>query len=127
MLPRRLCEDLCSLNPGVDRLAFSVIFELTPQGEVISEWFGRTVIKSCVKLGYPTAQLVIDGKLETAADVPNVCPEVEFNQGHSAETCIEVIQNLQSIASKKRIDRVEGGALTKLKRMRLGFIYDAEG
>ena len=32
MLPRLLCEDLCSLNPGVPRLAFSVIMQLTPDG-----------------------------------------------------------------------------------------------
>ena len=33
MLPHILCENLCSLNPGVDRLAFSVIWKLTPQGK----------------------------------------------------------------------------------------------
>lgn len=40
MLPRLLCEDLCSLNPGVERLTFSVEWEMTPDGEVISEWRG---------------------------------------------------------------------------------------
>ena len=50
MLPRRLCEDLCSLNPQVDRCAFSVVWELSPDGQVLDEWFGRTVIRSCWKV-----------------------------------------------------------------------------
>lgn len=39
MLPPLLCEDLCSLNAGVDRLAFSVIFELNENAQVINKWF----------------------------------------------------------------------------------------
>jgi len=35
MLPRLLCEELCSLNPNEDRLTFSVIWNLTAAGEVI--------------------------------------------------------------------------------------------
>ena len=45
MLPALLCEELCSLNPGVERLAFSVCWKMTPDGEVVGTWFGRTIIK----------------------------------------------------------------------------------
>jgi protein SSD1 len=67
MLPRVLCEDLCSLNPGVDRLAFSVFTELLPTGEVVagSQWYGRSVIRSCVKLPYAFAQAVIEDRVKT--------------------------------------------------------------
>lgn len=34
MLPRLLCEELCSLNPMTDKLTFSVIWKLTPEGKV---------------------------------------------------------------------------------------------
>lgn len=34
MLPRLLCEELCSLNPLTDRLTFSVIWKITPEGKV---------------------------------------------------------------------------------------------
>ena len=34
MLPRLLCEELCSLNPDVDRLTFSVEWTISEQGEV---------------------------------------------------------------------------------------------
>jgi len=35
MLPRLLCEELCSLNPDEDRLTFSVIWKMTSAGEVL--------------------------------------------------------------------------------------------
>ena len=47
MLPPTLSEQLCSLRPGEDRLAFSVIFTMTEDSRVIKKWFGKTVIK-CV-------------------------------------------------------------------------------
>lgn len=34
MLPRLLCEELCSLNPLSDRLTFSVIWKITSAGKV---------------------------------------------------------------------------------------------
>lgn len=60
MLPRVLCENLCSLNANVDRLAFSVVWTLDADANILSEWFGRTVIRSCGKLSYGHAQEVIE-------------------------------------------------------------------
>lgn len=34
MLPRLLCEELCSLNPGVDRFALSIVWNMTRQGAI---------------------------------------------------------------------------------------------
>jgi len=34
MLPKLLCEELCSLNPMQDRLTFSVMWKVTPEGKV---------------------------------------------------------------------------------------------
>jgi protein SSD1 len=45
MLPPTLSEELCSLVPGKERLAFSVIFTMTKDARVTKKWFGRTVIK----------------------------------------------------------------------------------
>lgn len=49
MLPRILCEELCSLNRDVERLAFSVFFKMTSEGEVLWDSFraAKSVIKSC--------------------------------------------------------------------------------
>ena len=35
MLPKPLTEDICSLRSGVERLAFSVLWEMTPQAEIV--------------------------------------------------------------------------------------------
>lgn len=45
MLPSLLCEELCSLNPNVDRLAFSVIWKLDAYGKQLSTWYGKTIIR----------------------------------------------------------------------------------
>jgi exoribonuclease II len=35
MLPKPLTEDICSLRSGVDRLAFSVLWEMTDEAEIV--------------------------------------------------------------------------------------------
>lgn len=49
MLPRMLCEELCSLNRDVERLAFSVFFKMTEEGDVIWNSFraSKSVMRSC--------------------------------------------------------------------------------
>lgn len=64
MLPEVLSNNLCSLNPNQDRLAFSAIFEMTPDAEVVEEWFGKTVIHSDHRYAYEDAQEVANGDQE---------------------------------------------------------------
>lgn len=45
MLPPNLSEEICSLVPGKERLAFSVVFTMTEDAQITKKWFGRTVIK----------------------------------------------------------------------------------
>ena len=61
MLPERLCNDLCSLRPHEDKLAFSAIFHIDESGKISQEWFGRTVIHSDHRFTYEDAQKIIDG------------------------------------------------------------------
>uniref|UniRef100_A0A1I8HG56 DIS3-like exonuclease 1 n=1 Tax=Macrostomum lignano TaxID=282301 RepID=A0A1I8HG56_9PLAT len=76
MLPLLLSGNLCSLWSQVDRYAVSVIWELTPDTEVVSVWYGRTVIRSAYKLFYEMAQRIHDGEaMETAVpDIPELAP-----------------------------------------------------
>jgi len=61
MLPEKLSNDLCSLNPHTDKLSFSAIFELDEQARIKGEWFGRTVMRSQRRFAYAEAQAIIDG------------------------------------------------------------------
>lgn len=60
MLPERLSNGLCSLRPGEDRLAFSVVFTIDRNLNIIDKWFGRTVIRSDRRFAYEEAQKVIE-------------------------------------------------------------------
>lgn len=60
MLPEVLSNDLCSLRPNEDRLAFSAIFELTPDATLTNEWYGQTIIHSDKRFTYEEAQQVLD-------------------------------------------------------------------
>lgn len=60
MLPEVLSNELCSLNPDVDRLTMSAVFEITPKFEVVNQWFGKTVIHSHYRFSYENAQEVLD-------------------------------------------------------------------
>lgn len=60
MLPERLSNHICSLNPAEDKLTYSAVFEINERSEVLNEWFGRTIINSDRRFSYSEAQRVID-------------------------------------------------------------------
>jgi ribonuclease R len=60
MLPEVLSNDLCSLNPHEDKLAFSAIFEIDETGRVLKRWFGKTIINSDNRFSYEGAQDILD-------------------------------------------------------------------
>lgn len=62
MLPEVLSNDLCSLRPNEDRLAFSAVFELNEDGTVKKEWYGQTLIHSDRRFSYEEAQEVLDNE-----------------------------------------------------------------
>lgn len=63
MLPEVLSNDLCSLRPNEERLAFSVVLEINPtSGKILNQWFGKTLIKSDKRFSYEETQEIIDKK-----------------------------------------------------------------
>lgn len=46
MLPKLLTENLCSLRSNVDRLAFSVIWEIDPNANIVNSRYCKTIIRS---------------------------------------------------------------------------------
>ncbi len=46
MLPKLLTENLCSLRSNVDRLAFSVIWEIDRDANIINSRYSKTIIRS---------------------------------------------------------------------------------
>ncbi|XP_030044376.1 DIS3-like exonuclease 2, partial [Microcaecilia unicolor] len=121
MLPRLLCEELCSLNPMTDRLTFSVIWKITPAGKILDEWFGRSIICSCVKLSYDHAQSMIDhpDRQFRQEELPPISSQ------HALDEIRQAILNLHCIARSLRKQRFDGGAL-RLDQLKLTFTLDKE-
>ena len=68
MLPERLCNDLCSLRPDEDRLAFTVDIELDAQGRVRVYEPYPSVIRSRVRMDYGAADALLrEGEPDGAA------------------------------------------------------------
>ena len=61
MLPKELSNGICSLNPNVDRLAFSCLMEVSGDGKLLKYRFEKTVIRSRVKGVYSEVNRIIDG------------------------------------------------------------------
>jgi DIS3-like exonuclease 2 len=125
MLPRLLCEELCSLNPGVDRLAFSIIWEMDSTGEIQSTWTGKTIICSCGKLSYPQVQELIDGTA-TPEGAPATGVQLHGTAHSWADVASDALK-LHSVASEMRRKRFEVDGALRLDNVRLYFELDDEG
>lgn len=62
MLPMLLGTDLCSLNPYVERYAFSCIWEMDENANIVNVEFTKSIIKSREAFSYEEAQIRIDDK-----------------------------------------------------------------
>ncbi|MBI4120977.1 MAG: ribonuclease R [Parcubacteria group bacterium] len=105
MLPEVLSNDLCSLNPNEDKLAFSAIFEMDKNANVKKRWFGRTIINSKKRFTYEDAQKTLDEKKGVFA----------------SELAI-----LDSLSKKLGVKRSEAGALS-FERDEVRFELDKDG
>ena len=105
MLPEVLSNDLCSLNPNEDKFAFSAIFELDEKGNVLKEWFGRTVINSDKRFTYEEAQEILD-------------------KGEGI--FYEELNILNNIAKELTKERIKAGALL-MEQDEVKFILDENG
>ncbi|MCJ1387506.1 exosome catalytic subunit dis3 [Xylographa bjoerkii] len=92
MLPMLLGTDLCSLKPYVERYAFSTIWEITPEADIVNSIFTKSVIQSREAFSYEQAQLRIDDKSHTD----------ELTQG---------MRTLLMLSKKLRQKRMDAGAL----------------
>lgn len=109
MLPRLLCEQLCSLNPGTERLAMSIMWDMNSEGEMSNIWAGRTVIRSCVKLSYQIAQGIID-TFEASGEIPSTI-DSEVHGDHSKEGVMNDVVVLHKLAQRMRQKRFSNGSL----------------
>ena len=103
MLPERLCDDLCSLVAGRDRLAMSVFADIDEGGEVVGHAAWCSTIRSKARLSYDQVDAVLEGAFP-AAELPHE-PEA------SAQDLEELLRMLDEVARLRRHVRRERGAV----------------
>ncbi|MBR5103049.1 MAG: ribonuclease R, partial [Muribaculaceae bacterium] len=105
MLPERLCNFICSLRPGEDKLTHSVIVEMDENAKVIKYRIAHTVINSDRRFSYEEAQQIIE---EGKGDL---CQELAV---------------LNDLAQKLRAQRFAEGAI-EFNRQEIRFKIDETG
>ena len=116
MLPEHLSNGVCSLRPDEDKFTFSAVFELTDQGEVINEWFGKTVIRSARRFTYEEAQIRIEtGEGDLSEEINKVNNIARIMRGErlssggleitSAELRFELDENKEPIKIVKKVSK----------------------
>lgn len=95
MLPKELSNGICSLNPNVDRLAFSCLMNVSADGKLESYRFEKTVIRSRVKGVYSEVNKILDG---TASE------EIKEKYARVIDR-IPVMLELSQILEKNRVNR----------------------
>ena len=107
MLPEALSNKLCSLRPNEEKLCFSAVFEITPQGKVVSQKFGRSTICSDYRFDYELAQSIIDAGPEAL--------KKDFGEGSECgivpTEIKQAILTLNALALKFRKKRFAAGAV----------------
>jgi len=93
MLPERLSNGLCSLNPKVKRLTLSVIMEIDKNGQVIKNKIAKSVIRSCERMTYNNVAKIFEGDENLCEKYKNIVPTLK-----------EMLK-LSHILAKKREER----------------------
>lgn len=70
MLPEKLSNQICSLQPQKERLTFSALIELSEKAEVINSSFHESVIRSQRRFTYQEVQAIIDGQTQDETYAP---------------------------------------------------------
>jgi ribonuclease R len=108
MLPERLSNGVCSLKPGVERLAFSAFIDFTDHGKVRSVRFARTVIRSMARLTYKQAFAILEERVHDRTDLPGV---PEGSRCYTEPVVQERVRSAWNLAQLLRQKRFESGSL----------------
>tara|TARA_B100001057_G_scaffold476489_1_gene544589 strand:+ start:2099 stop:4186 length:2088 start_codon:yes stop_codon:yes gene_type:complete len=110
MLPEKLSNEICSLEPKKRKKAFSVIFRIDKEGAILKESFKRSTIYSDYRFTYSEVQSII---------------EKEKKAKNKYKEFKKPIIKLNEISKKIRNNRRERGAIFFNKK-EIGFNYNGE-
>lgn len=97
MLPERLCNDVCSLRPGEDRLAMTVRMRLDARGAVVSAKACAAAIRSNARLCYDEVD-----KLFSGAIAPADLPCVDASEVDAVAAMLRVLDRIRDLREHAR-------------------------
>ncbi|WP_445669272.1 ribonuclease R [Niallia sp. FSL M8-0099] len=97
MIPHRLSNGICSLNPKVDRLTLSCEMEISPEGEVVSHEIFQSVIKTTERMTY--------------ADVNSILHDKDEELRAKYEGLVPMFERMEELAAILRKKRMTRGAI----------------
>ena len=100
MLPEKLSNGLCSLRPNEDKLTFSAVFEITPDAQVVKEWFGRTIIHSDKRFSYEEAQEQLNSE-QLAVN------SEQHNDGHILTNNVDLLDSIEDKVTNNADNSIE--------------------
>ncbi|CAM3976731.1 ribonuclease R [Catellicoccus marimammalium] len=93
MLPRRLSNGICSLNPRVARYTLSCEMEIDTKGNILRYQIFKSIIKTCERMTYRHVNQILDG-------------DKELNERYQAIVpMLKEMKELHQILEKKREER----------------------
>jgi ribonuclease R len=115
MLPERLSNGVCSLNPDVNRLTHSVFLEFGKDGRTKTARFGRTVIRSAKRLTYREAYAILKAppndqlgeRLHVAWELASLLRKNRFRDGSLDLDFPEVKVRLDQEGKPVQLERIE--------------------
>lgn len=97
MIPHRLSNGICSLNPKVDRLTLSCHMEITPEGDVIHHDIFQSVIRTTERMTYNNVRKIVEREDEDVIA--------------QYETLVPFFDRMKELALILRKKRMERGAV----------------
>lgn len=97
MLPERLCNDVCSLRPGEDRLAMTVRMRLDARGTVVSAKACAAAIRSNARLCYDEVDKLLSGAI-----APAELPCVDASEADAVAAMLRVLDRIRGLRERAR-------------------------
>ena len=110
MLPEKISNEICSLEPKKNKRAFSMIFRIDKEGNVLEERATKTIIFSDYRFTYSEVQIIIENK------------NVTKSKNKKLEKSIRILNEISKKIRRKRKDK---GAIFFNKK-ELGFRFNGE-
>jgi len=120
MLPHKLSNGICSLVEDEDRLTKAVFLDFTPQGRLVGNTFGNTVIRSNKRLTYRQAfAMMKENDLKKIRNAPlppkhqtgSIGRDLASLDDKELESLRKMVRKLWSFAERMRKGRMQDGSL----------------